>query len=44
MHKFCGNRGKFLNFIEIGGNIQYASLAYRGVDTPENDDEDDYNC
>jgi len=25
--KFCRNRGKFINFVEIGGNMQYASMA-----------------
>jgi len=20
-YKFCGNRGKFINFVEIGGNL-----------------------
>jgi len=23
MYKFCGNRGKFINFVDIGGNMHH---------------------
>jgi len=35
MYKFCGKRGKFINFVEMGGNMQFMHHWLRGMDAPE---------
>jgi len=36
-HKLNKNRGNFINFVKIGGNMQYASLTRGGMDAPAYD-------
>jgi len=42
IYKFCENRWKFINFVEIGGKFNMHHWL-KGMDAPGADDDDDNN-